>query len=87
VAQWAPTNLTWYSATVAQTGAWRTWTTDGSKGLLTFVGSTATNKAADMRMFKNLDIKYDENLLYLRPPFFPVVGSNYTVMMTRELTP
>jgi hypothetical protein len=40
-----------------------------------------------MRMYKNQDIKYDENLLYLRPPFFPVVGSNYTVMMSRELTP
>jgi hypothetical protein len=87
VAQWAPNNLTWYSATVAQTGAWRSWTTNGSKSLVTFVGSTATNKSADMRMFKNQDIKYDENLLYLRPPFFPVVGSNYTVMMSRELTP
>jgi hypothetical protein len=87
VAWWAPTNLTWYSATIAQTGQWRSWNSDGSKGTLDFYGSTATNKGGYMGMYDYRNYNYDENLLYLQPPFFPVIADNYTILLSRELTP
>jgi hypothetical protein len=87
VAYWAPTNLTWYSATIAQTGQWRSWNSDGSKSTLNFYGSTATNKGGYMGMYDYRNYNYDENLLYLQPPFFPVIADNYTILLERELTP
>jgi Tfp pilus assembly protein PilX len=87
VAQWAPTTLTWYSATIAQTGQWRSWSTDGSHDTLNFFGSTATNLGGYMGMFNTRNYTYDQNLLFLQPPYFPVLEDAYTIQFFRELPP
>ena len=87
VAQWVPYNLTWYAATIAQGGQWRSWSNDGSHGTMTFYGSTATNKGGSMSMFDTRDYNYDANLLYVQPPFFPVMEDSYTILFFREVTP
>jgi hypothetical protein len=87
VAQWAPTDLTWTAATVVQSGQWRSWSNDGSHGTMTFTGSTATNQGSQMGMFTTSNYNYDTNLLYLQPPYFPVIENSYTVLFFREVTP
>jgi hypothetical protein len=87
VAQWAPYDLTWTAATVAQTGQWRSWSSDGSHGTMTFTGSTATNGGGYMGMFAYRNYNYDSNLLYLQPPYFPVIEDAYTTLFFRELAP
>jgi hypothetical protein len=87
IAQWTPTILAWSAATIAQTGHWRSWNTDGSHSTMTFTGSTATNLGGYMGMFDFRNYNYDVNLLYLQPPYFPVVEDSYTVLLSRELAP
>lgn len=87
VARWVPTNLTWTAATIAQTGRWRSYVTDGSHGTMTFTGSTATNLGGYMNMFTVRNYLYDTNLLYLQPPYFPVLEEAYTVLFFREVPP
>jgi hypothetical protein len=86
VAQWSPTNLNWRAATIAQSGAWRSWSSDGSHGTMTFTGSTTTNLGGYMGLFATRVYQYDDTLLYLQPPWFPTVADAYTVTLTRELT-
>ena len=87
VAQWSPNNLTWYAATIAQGGQWRSWSTDGSHDTMTFYGSTATNQGGYMGMFDTRNYNYDQNLLFVQPPFFPVLEDSYTILFFREVTP
>jgi Tfp pilus assembly protein PilX len=86
VAYWAPSNLSWRAATIAQSGAWRSWNNDGSHGAMTFQGSTTTNLGGYMGMFSSRVYQYDDTLLYLQPPWFPTVADAYTIVVTRELT-
>lgn len=86
VAYWAPYNLTWRAATIAQSGSWRSWNNDGTKGTMTFQGSTTTNKGGYMGTYSTRIYQYDDTLLYLQPPWFPTVADAYTVVLTRELT-
>jgi hypothetical protein len=82
------TDLTWYSATVAQTGQWRQGTLAGGKATLNFYGSTATKGGGYMSpMFNVRNYNYDLTLLYLQPPFFPVISVNYQVLLFREVVP
>ena len=93
VAYWAPYNLTWSAATIATGGYWAD-TCDphlfgygcGTHGTMTFNGSTATNKGGSMSMFGTRTYNYDQNLLWLLPPWFPSVDKPYTVLLQRELT-
>jgi hypothetical protein len=87
VPQWAPTNLTWYAATVAQTGQWRSYSSDFSHGTMTFYGSTATALGGYMSMFNVRNYNYDPNLQTVQPPHFPVLEEAYTVLLFREITP
>lgn len=87
VAQWTPSTLAWRAATIAQSGAWRSWSTDGSHTSMTFTGSTSTNLGGYMGMFKTRVYQYDDTLLYLQPPWFPTVDGAYTILLSRELTP
>ena len=87
VAQWTPPNLSWRAATIAQTGQWRSWSTDGSHLEMIFTGSTATNLGGYMTMFQRRYYNYDETLLYLAPPWFPIVEDAYTVLLFREVVP
>ncbi len=38
-------------------------------------------------MYNPRTTHYDDNLLYLPPPWFPTVGDAYTVVLFRELPP
>ncbi len=87
VAQWTPNDLTWYAATIAQGGQWRSWSNDGSHGTMNFYGSTATNQGGSMGMFDFRNYNYDTNLLFLQPPFFPVLEDSYALSFFRELAP
>lgn len=87
IPQWAPTNLTWYAATVAQTGQWRSWSSDNSHGTMTFTGSTAAALGGYMSMFQVRNYNYDPNLQTVQPPHFPVLEEAYTVLSYREVNP
>lgn len=87
VAQWSPTNVSWRAATLAQSGRWRSYSTDGSHGTMTFTGSTATNLGGYMNMFTIRNYNYDPTLAYLQPPWFPTVEGAYTIVLFREVTP
>jgi hypothetical protein len=85
VAQWAPYNLTWRAAVLAQTGKRHSASSDDSHGLATFIGSTASNGSPFMDMFDQRIYNYDTTLEYLQPPWFPTVNYAYTVLLFREL--
>jgi Tfp pilus assembly protein PilX len=86
VAQWAPSTLSWRAATIAQSGAWRSWSNDASHASMTFQGSTSTNLGGSMGMFQTRVYQYDDTLLYLQPPWFPTVDGAFTILLSRELT-
>jgi Tfp pilus assembly protein PilX len=82
---WAPNNLDWRAATIAQTGQWRSYTGNTTKNSVTFTGSTATAGGGYMSMYATRTYNYDPTLLYLAPPYFPVLEDAYTVVLFREL--
>lgn len=98
VAQWVPTVLTWRAATIAQSGAWRSYGYDpqtranepnyiGNFRLssMTFTGSTATYGGGSMSLFNSRVYQYDQSLVYLPPPWFPTIQDAYTVVLSREI--
>jgi hypothetical protein len=85
IAKWTPTNLTWFASVIAQTGRRRSYDSTGSHGTADFTGSVATNLSPYMDMFQVRNYNYDVNLLYLQPPYFPVLEEAYTVLFYREL--
>lgn len=85
IAKWTPTNLTWTASVIAQTGRRRSWDSSGSHGTALFTGSVATNGSPYMDMFSVREYNYDRNLVYLQPPYFPVLEEAYTVLFYREL--
>jgi hypothetical protein len=85
VAQWAPNNISWRAATLAQTGQWESASSDGSHGTMTFTGSTAALNGGQMSEFQTRVYQYDPTLQYLQPPWFPTLTNNYTVELFREL--
>jgi len=87
VAAYVPYDLTWTAATVAQNGQWRSYAQTTDHGTMTFSGSTATNAGGYMSMFATRNYLYDANLLYLQPPYFPLILDTYTVVSFRELPP
>jgi hypothetical protein len=99
VPQWAPTNLSWRAATIAQSGTFRSYGFDGQLGVseteyvgngarvsMTFTGSTATYGGGSMGLFQTRVYQYDSSLLYLPPPWFPTLQDAYTIVLSRELT-
>jgi hypothetical protein len=87
VAQWAPSTLSWRAATISQSGAWRSYSNDGSHSSMTFTGSTTTNEGGSMTMFRSRTYQYDDTLAYLQPPWFPTLDGALTVQLERELPP
>jgi len=87
VAAYVPYDLNWTAATVAQNGQWRSYAQSTDHGTMTFTGSTATNGGGYMSMFATRNYVYDSNLLYLQPPYFPLILDTYTVVSFRELPP
>ena len=86
VASWVPYDLTWSAATIAQTGLWKSAPgTAGSHGTMTFTGSTATSDGGSMPLFGTRIYNYEPSLLYLQPPWFPVIADSLTTVLFREL--
>ena len=88
VTQWAPANLNWRAATLAQAGQWESAPNAPSgshNGTMTFTGSTAALNGGQMSMFDYRVYQYDPTLAYLQPPWFPTLTNNYTVELFREL--
>ena len=77
MAQYAPDELTWRAATIAQSGTWETapGATARSHFKMTYKGSTATKRGGQAGMFKSRDYSWDADLAKLPPPFWPRVGS------------
>ena len=87
IAQWSPNSLSFNAAVIAQTGQYRSWTGSNVKtGTYTHLGSVATNLGGYMSMFSTRVYLYDNDLLYLQPPYFPVLEESYSVLDFRELT-
>jgi hypothetical protein len=84
-ATYTPFNLTWYASVIAQSGTWRGWTSSETHGTMTWYGSSTTNLGGHWTMFHTRDYSYDESLLYLPPPWFPVIEDAYTIVLFREL--
>jgi hypothetical protein len=87
-------DMTWYSASVAMTGAERMGTNGSGTyangtGKLFRYGSTATADSPVMNILfpAGRSYNYDPTLAYLQPPFFPVISVNYDVLLFREITP
>jgi hypothetical protein len=98
VSQWVPTTLSWRAATIAQSGAWRSYGFDPQTGTneadyvgnfkltsMTFTGSTATYGGGSMSLFNTRVYQYDQTLMYLPPPWFPTVQDAYTIVLSREV--
>jgi hypothetical protein len=85
IAKYVPSTMTWTAGVLAQSGTWETYTHDGSKSTMTFTGSSATNLGGDLTMFDTRIYGYDQRLLFLPPPWFPIVDDAYTVVLFREL--
>jgi hypothetical protein len=82
--------LYWYSATVSQTGLMREGTSAGGHKTWYFYGAvTATDQAGLITpTFQGTHtFSYDATLIYLQPPFFPVISTNYQLLLFREITP
>lgn len=85
VPAWAPTTLSWSAASIAITGQWHSYLTSGSGGTMTFNGSAATNLGGFMSQYAVRNYVYDRNLLFLQPPYFPVLEEAYTIELFREV--
>lgn len=87
VANWAGVNLSWRAGTIAQEEQWRSFScpSNGPNNTMTFTGSTATNKGGCMTQWDFRNYNYDSTLLYLPPPWFPVLEDAYTIVLFREL--
>jgi hypothetical protein len=84
--QWAPDNLTWTAGVLAQSGTWKGAGPNGlHNGLMTHVGSSTTNLGGNWTAWDARDYSYDQNLLFLPPPWFPTIEDAYTTILFREL--
>jgi hypothetical protein len=84
-AAYAPTNLTWRAGVIAQSGTWKGAGPNGTKNTMTWYGSSTTQDGGSWTMFNTRVYSYDTSLLYLPPPWFPVIEDAYTVILFREL--
>jgi Tfp pilus assembly protein PilX len=89
IASWVGTNLSWCAATIAQNYKWESdpSASNNSHGTMDFTGSTATEQGGQMSMFATRHYNYDPALLWIQPPWFPVIAGQYTVYSKHELPP
>jgi hypothetical protein len=97
VAWYVPDDLTWMAGVLVQDGTWQSWPNyqnssyyaaagNEKKSLMTFTGSSATDDGGSFtNMFTNRTYGYQQELLFLPPPWFPIVDDAYTVVLFREL--
>ncbi len=92
ITNYAPRDLSWRAATVAQAGKWRTNTGNPFPGdtaheSMTFIGAQATAEGGYASMFKRREYQYDENLRRIRPPFYPIIEGSWATRYWREVDP
>jgi type II secretory pathway pseudopilin PulG len=87
ISQFAPQNLSWRAATLAQSGEWMTDTSSTTHSSMTFTGSIATAQGGYASMFGTRTYNYDTVLQTLRPPLFPVIENSWAVQYWHEVTP
>lgn len=87
VAKYVPDPFTWKAAVIAQSGTWQARPWSGAlKSVMNFTGMAATDDGGSFAgMFTTRNYGYDAALLYLPPPWFPIVEDAYTVLFFREL--
>jgi hypothetical protein len=59
----------------------------GSRPSATFNGSVATDLGGSMSEFNSRSYNFDTNLLWLDPPWFPMIENPYTILLQREIAP
>lgn len=85
---YAPYNLSWRAATLAQSGRWTTQQCSSTDhGSLVFTGSTAVKDGGCATMFSTRQYDYDTTLRRLRPPLFPTLEGTWDQSYWREVTP
>jgi hypothetical protein len=84
IATWGPYNLDWTAALLVQTNTWHTAPGASTKGTMNFTGSAATKTGGGFA-FNTRNYNYELSLLYLSPPWFPVIDDVYTVSLFREI--
>ena len=87
ITEWSPSTLNWRAAVIAQNGDWHTWSSSGSHNTMNFTGSSTTDQGGDLTMFDVRNYVYDTTLLFLPPPWFPILEDTYTISFFRELNP
>jgi Tfp pilus assembly protein PilX len=92
ITRYTPSTLTWTAATLAMGqsgGQWHTdsQSADGNHSSMTFTGSQAMANGGYATMFSSRTYNYDPNLLYTRPPLFPIVDGTWATVYWREVTP
>ena len=90
VAGYVPSpTFSWTAAVLAQTGTWESDPSSpshGSSSVMNFTGMAATSDGGSFSgMFNTRNYMYDSTLLYLSPPWFPVLDSLYEINLFREL--
>ena len=85
-------NLTVYSAQFALNGPFEADQSyiSGAAGTLNFYGSSAVyGGSSGAIIFSNLfatrNYNYDNNLLFVQPPYFPTLGNAFTILLQRQL--
>jgi len=87
IAKYAPTNLTWRAASLAQGDQWHTYDSSGSHNSMLYVGSQTMRNGGYATMFDTREYQYDETLQRLRPPFYPILEGSWDTFYWREVKP
>ena len=91
VCDWAPNTLNWTGAVLAETGTWQSYSSSYTAAgrdkysTMNFTGSSATKLGGDFGAFAYRNYNYDQNLLYLAPPWFPTIADSYTTLVFQEV--
>ncbi len=87
ISQFAPQNLNWRAATLAQSGQWITDTSSTTHTSMTFTGSIATANGGYASMFGTRTYNYDPVLQTLRPPLYPTLENSWAIQYWHEVSP
>jgi type II secretory pathway pseudopilin PulG len=88
IAEYTPTVLDWWAATIAQSGRWET--NPGSRGThtsMTYHGAEAEKNGGQAVMFNTRSYQWDPGLASTPPPFWPRVGAWVTKYWREVETP
>jgi hypothetical protein len=89
VTRYAPRDLVWRAATLAQSGYWRTYQSAASSAhnSMLYIGSQTTYAGGYASMYSQREYRWDETLARLRPPLYPVLEGSWETFYWREVLP